>query len=171
MSHQYWIVTSDDKNGDTCPTDTYLAPTHLDLAKPDIRRPRCVSKHNCKTGVRILGCKTKGVKLVANITTMLNTTSKPELVKFYDKLSIAIIIKSNHFRQISAVSRQIPNLPGMNRELINRHLSPLTVTAKGHMTRSRKMLMLMRGINYKKRRLYKNGRYGTRQINMHGTRE
>ena len=47
LSHWDWIVTSTDENWDMCLEDIYLAPTHLEWPKTDLRMPRYVLEHNC----------------------------------------------------------------------------------------------------------------------------
>ena len=47
LSRWDWIVTSTDENWDMCLEDTYLAPTHLEWPKTDLRMPRYVLEHNC----------------------------------------------------------------------------------------------------------------------------
>ena len=75
----------------------------------------------------------------ANVASILNTFSKPELANFYHKSlgsppNLTILCVLSHHPE------EMLTFLGMNRKLVKRHLPPSTVTAKGYKTRTTKEL-------------------------------
>ena len=77
------------------------------------------------------------VHTAANVAIVLNTSSMEELTKLHHQ-SLESPPKTAIYRVLRNHPEELLTFPGMNRKLISRHLPPSTVTAKGHLIRTRK---------------------------------